>query len=195
MLTPAFLIVLAYLMGSVVSAVLVCRAMGLADPRGGGSGNPGTTNVLRMHGRTAAALTLCGDVGKGLIPVLLARWLESPPWVVGLTGAAAFGGHLFPVFFRFRGGRGVATLIGVLLGVHWLLGLAFVATWLIVAAASRYSSLAALMAAVCLPFYAWLLLPDRAYLVCLSAISAVLIARHLPNIRKLINGTESKIGT
>lgn len=194
MLMHASVIALAYLMGSVASAVLVCRALGLPDPRGGGSGNPGTTNVLRMHGRLAAALTLCGDVGKGLVPVLLARWLDSPAWVVGLTGAAAFGGHLFPVFFRFRGGKGVATLIGVLFGLHWLMALAFIATWLVIAAATRYSSLAALTASACTPLYAWLLLPDRAYLICLSAVSVALIARHASNIRKLIDGTERKIG-
>jgi glycerol-3-phosphate acyltransferase PlsY len=194
MLLHLALIVLAYLMGSVASAVLVCRALGLPDPRGGGSGNPGATNVLRLHGRTAAALTLCGDVGKGLLPVLLARWIESPPWVVGLSGAAAFAGHLFPVFFRFHGGKGVATLIGVLLGTNWLLGLAFIATWLAVAVVTRYSSLAALTAGVCLPFYTWLLLPERAYLACIGVLSAALIARHAPNIRKLIDGSESKIG-
>ena len=194
MLIYVVLIGLAYLVGSVASAVLVCRAMGLGDPRTEGSGNPGATNVLRLYGRTAAALTLCGDVGKGLIPVLLARWLDSPSWVVALTGAAAFGGHLFPVFFRFRGGKGVATLIGVLLGMHWLLGLGFVLIWVIVAAAFRYSSLAALTASVCMPIFAWLLLPDRAYLVCVSVMSAVLIARHASNIRKLINGTENKLG-
>ena len=190
----AILIVLAYLLGSVASAVVVCRIMGLDDPRASGSGNPGTTNVLRLYGRTAAALTLCGDVGKGLVPVLAARWLECPPWVVVLTGAAAFAGHLFPVFFRFRGGKGVATLIGVLLGMHWLLGAAFIVTWIVVAAAFRYSSVAALTAAVCMPIYAWLLLPDRAWLVGLGAMSLVLIARHVPNIRNLIRGTESRIG-
>lgn len=194
MLLNLGLIAAGYLTGSIATAVLVCRSLGLGDPRAQGSGNPGATNVLRLHGKTVAAITLAGDVAKGLLPVLLARLLDCPPWVVALTGAAAFAGHLFPVFFGFRGGKGVATLIGVLLGIHWLLGLAFIATWLLVAALFRYSSVAALSAAVCTPLFAWLLLSEPAYFMCLGVISAVLIARHLANIRNLINGTETKLG-
>lgn len=188
------LIAAGYLMGSITTAVLICKSMGLGDPRVRGSGNPGATNILRLHGKTVAALTLAGDVAKGLLPVLLARLLECPPWAVALTGAASFAGHLYPVFFGFRGGKGVATLVGVLLGIHWLLGLAFIATWLLMAALFRYSSLAALSAAICTPLFAWLLLSDPVYSLCLSGVTAVLVLRHVPNIRKLINGTEPRIG-
>lgn len=187
------LVVLGYLTGSIASAMVVCRLMGLGDPRAQGSGNPGTTNVLRLYGKTAAAFTLFGDVAKGLAPVVLARLLDSPPWVIALTGAAAFAGHLFPVFFRFRGGKGVATLIGVLLGAHWLLGLAFIATWLATAVLFRYSSVAGLIAAAFTPLYTWLLLPDLSYLVCFSALAAALLLRHQSNIRNLIAGTEKRI--
>lgn len=193
MLMGILLIVGGYLLGSVACAVVVCRAMGLADPRVGGSGNPGATNVLRLHGKAAATLTLAGDMLKGLIPVLVARVLEAEHWVVALTGVAAFAGHLYPVFFGFRGGKGVATLVGVLLGMHWLLGTAFVGTWLLMAALFRYSSLSALTAAVLTPVYAWLLLPERVYVFALSFLAAMLIWRHRSNIRNLISGKEEKI--
>ena len=195
MLLNLAVIAAGYLMGSITTAVLICKSMGLGDPRVRGSGNPGATNILRLHGRTVAAFTLGGDLVKGLLPVLLARWLDCPPWAVALTGAAAFAGHLYPVFFGFRGGKGVATLVGILLGFHWLLGLAFIATWLLMAALFRYSSLAALSAAACTPLFAWLLLRDPAYSLCLSGVTAALLLRHAPNIRKLLNGTEPRIGT
>jgi glycerol-3-phosphate acyltransferase PlsY len=193
MLTHVLLVVGGYLLGSVACAVLVCRAMGMPDPRAGGSGNPGATNVLRLHGRVAAMLTLGGDIAKGVLPVLLARYLEAPHWVVASTGVAAFAGHLFPVFFGFHGGKGVATLFGVLLGLHWPLGLAFAATWLAVAALFRYSSLSALAAAVLTPVYAWLVLSERIYVPALAALAAMSIWRHRSNIRNLIAGREQKI--
>jgi glycerol-3-phosphate acyltransferase PlsY len=183
----------AYLAGSLASAVIVARAMGLQDPRSAGSRNPGATNMLRLNGRPAAALTLAGDLLKGLLPVLLAGMAGSGPWVTALTGSAAFIGHLYPIFFGFQGGRGVATLIGVLLGSLWPLGLAYVGTWLVVAAAFRYSSLAAITAAALTPLYTWLLDGHLAYLVCYSVLAALLLWRHAPNIRNLLAGKESKI--
>ncbi len=193
MLTNILLIAGAYLLGSVACAVVVCRAMNMPDPRVGGSGNPGATNVLRLHGKAAAVLTLAGDILKGLLPVFVARELQVPDWVVAATGVAAFAGHIYPVFFAFRGGKGVATLVGVLLGIHWALGAAFVGTWLLTAALFRYSSLAALTAAVLTPVYAWLLLPELTYVVALSALAGVLMWRHRSNIRNLIHGEEEKI--
>ncbi|OGT83555.1 MAG: glycerol-3-phosphate acyltransferase [Gammaproteobacteria bacterium RIFCSPLOWO2_02_FULL_61_13] len=193
MLTNILLIAGAYLLGSVACAVVVCRAMGMPDPRVGGSGNPGATNVLRLHGKAAAVLTLAGDILKGLLPVFVARELQVPDWVVAATGVAAFAGHIYPVFFAFRGGKGVATLVGVLLGIHWALGAAFVGTWLLTAALFRYSSLSALIAAVLTPVYAWLLLPELTYVVALAALAAALMWRHRSNIRNLIRGEEEKI--
>ena len=189
------LILGAYLLGSVSSAVIVCRSMGLGDPRSQGSGNPGATNVLRLHGKTAAALTLAGDVVKGVLPVLLAHAARAAEPIVALTALAAFTGHLYPVFFGFRGGKGVATLIGVLLGLYWLLGLAFIGTWLLVAALFRYSSLAALVASAAAPLYA-VLLEAGTFIAAASAImAAILYWRHRSNIRNLLAGTEDKIGT
>ena len=134
----------AYLLGSISSAILVCKAMGQPDPRGSGSGNPGATNVLRQSGKLAAFFTLVGDVAKGFIPVLLGTLYGLPAPAIAALGAGAFVGHLFPLFFQFRGGKGVATLIGVLFGTAPLLGLIFVLTWLGVALITRYSSLSAL---------------------------------------------------
>ncbi|MGE0800787.1 MAG: glycerol-3-phosphate 1-O-acyltransferase PlsY [Lautropia sp.] len=188
----------AYLIGSISFAVVVSRAMGLADPHSYGSGNPGATNVLRTGNKRAAALTLAGDLLKGVVAVLLARWLQPKLGLANLTvmgvGLAAFVGHLYPVFHRFAGGKGVATAAGVLLALNPIHGLATVATWLIIAYFFRYSSLAALVAAVFAPFY-WVLLfgPSRAVLVIL-AISVLLIYRHRRNIGNLIAGKESRIG-
>ncbi len=187
------LIIGGYLLGSVACAVVVCRALGMPDPRAGGSGNPGATNVLRLHGKLAAVLTLAGDLLKGLLPVLLARVMDAAPWVVALTGMAAFAGHIFPVFFGFRGGKGVATIVGVLLGIHWVLGAAFAGTWLLMAALFRYSSLAALTAAALTPVYAWLLLKQPTFVVALGVLAATLIWRHRSNISNLISGKEEKL--
>jgi acyl phosphate:glycerol-3-phosphate acyltransferase len=191
---PIILIVIAYLMGSLASAILICKLFGLDDPRSDGSGNPGATNVLRLHGKKAAILTLAGDVLKGVIPVLIAKALDSSELIIALCGLAAFLGHLFPIFFNFKGGKGVATLIGILFATHWLLGLAYVLSWLIFALLFRYSSLAALLAAVLTPLYSWLILQNIDALICHSIIAATLIWRHQSNIRKLIAGTENKIG-
>ena len=194
MISDIILIILAYLMGSVASAVLICKLLGCADPRTRGSGNPGATNVLRLYGKKAALLTLAGDVLKGVIPVLLARAWSDNPMLVALAGLAAFSGHLFPVFFRFRGGKGVATLIGVLFATHWLLGLAYVANWLMVAAVFRYASLAALWAAVFIPFCSWLILQGLVFVAIHGMMAGLLMWRHRSNIRRLMDGTESRLG-
>lgn len=187
--------VLGYLLGSVSSAIVLARLMGLKDPRLTGSGNPGATNILRYGGKTLAALTLLGDVLKGVVPVVIARALTDEPVVVALTAFGAFIGHLYPVFFRFQGGKGVATALGVLLALSPWLGLALVVTWVLVALISRYSSLSALLAALLAPFYAWwLLLPGWPYLLVTTAIAALLIWRHRGNIRRLLAGQEAKIG-
>ena len=191
---PAILIFIAYLMGSIASAILVCKLFGLADPRSEGSGNPGATNVMRLHGKKAAILTLAGDVLKGVIPVLIAKAIGSSELIVALCGVAAFLGHLFPIFFKFKGGKGVATLVGILFATHWLLGLAYVLSWLLAAFIFRYSSLAALLAALLTPLYSWFILQNTAYLITQALMAAILIWRHQSNIRKLIAGTEDKIG-
>jgi len=194
---------LAYLIGSVAFAVVVSRLMGLQDPRQFGSKNPGATNVLRSGNKTAAALTLLGDAAKGWLAVWLARLSADaqalPVTVVALAAIAVFLGHLFPLFLRFRGGKGVATALGVLLALSPWLGLATAATWLIVAYATRYSSLAAIVAAVFAPVYhvfgagvAWERSPTTS--LALVVLAALLIARHADNIQRLLKGKEDRIG-
>ncbi len=195
MLLNAGLIVLGYLCGSISSAVVVCKLMGLADPRTQGSNNPGATNVLRLHGKKAAIVTLAGDVIKGFVPVIIAYYMQTPDWVTALTALAAFSGHLYPVFFGFRGGKGVATLIGVLFGMYWGLGLAFVLTWLTTAALFRYSSLSALLAAASIPFITAWLQPSIPYISAITIMVFLLFWRHRSNIRNLLAGKEDKIGT
>jgi acyl phosphate:glycerol-3-phosphate acyltransferase len=194
MLIAALLILFAYLLGSVSSAILVCRLMGLADPRTQGSCNPGATNVLRIGGKGAAAITLAGDLLKGLLPVLGALWLGMSDPVVVLVGMAAFLGHLYPVFFGFQGGKGVATALGVLLGWSWPVALAAAATWLAMATVFRISSLSALTAALLTPLYLWWLAPTPDYVGGGMLMAAVLIWRHRSNITKLLQGTEGKLG-
>ena len=187
------LVILAYLAGSLASAVIVCKTLGLGDPREQGSGNPGATNVMRLYGKVPALLTLCGDVLKGLVPVLLLRYAQAPDALVAAAGLAAFGGHLYPLFFGLRGGKGVATLIGVLLGFHWLLGAAFVVTWLLAALLSRYSSLAAIIAALLAPVYCWMILAAAPYTAAVSLMSALLVWRHRSNMKNLLSGAEDRI--
>ena len=194
MLVTVLLAAAGYLLGSVATAVLVSRALGAADPRSGGSGNPGATNVLRLAGRRAAALTLAGDVAKGLVPVLAARALDLPPGALALVGLAAFLGHLYPVFFGFRGGKGVATALGALLGTAPLLGAATLATWLVVAGVSRYSSLAALAASGLAPVYAWIVSGRPEVVGAVSVMAALLVWRHRANVRRLLAGEEGRIG-
>ncbi|RFA30137.1 glycerol-3-phosphate acyltransferase [Alkalilimnicola ehrlichii] len=190
----ALLTVLGYLFGSVSSAIIVCRLMRLPDPRSEGSRNPGTTNVLRIGGKKAAIITLAGDMLKGLVPVLIARMLSAEPMVWALVGMAAFIGHLYPVFFRFEGGKGVATGLGAILAWSWLGGLLTIATWLIVAAVFRYSSLAALTAFLLAPIYLAGTTGDMALTSAMSIVTALVYWRHRENIRNLIAGKESKIG-
>jgi glycerol-3-phosphate acyltransferase PlsY len=185
---------LAYLLGSVSSAVVIARLMGLRDPRDVGSGNPGATNILRYGGKAAAILTLAGDILKGVIAVLIARALTTDDVIIALTGFAAFLGHLFPVFFGFRGGKGVATALGVWLALSPWVGLLLIATWVVMAVLFRYSSLSALTAAVAAPLYVAWLAPGMPYLATMIVMSAILIFRHRSNIRNLLAGTEGKIG-
>jgi len=188
------LIAVAYLLGSISSAIVVCRLLGLPDPRGEGSGNPGATNVLRIGGKKAAAITLIGDMLKGLLPVLLAKLLGASLTVQALVAVAAFLGHLYPVFFGFRGGKGVATALGVLLGLHWPVGLLTIATWLVIAKVFRISSLAALLSLLVTPLYVWWLIPDRSLIIAVIFMVALLFWRHRSNIRNLMQGTEGRIG-
>ncbi len=188
----------AYLLGSIPFALLMSKAFGLADPRTYGSGNPGATNVLRSGKKAAAALTLLGDAGKGWLAVSLARYFgpydDSHVTLMALVGLAVFLGHVFPVFLRFKGGKGVATALGVLLAFNLYLGLAVLATWLFTAWAFRYSSLAALVASVFAPLFGMFILPGK-LLLATFVMSLLLIWRHKSNIRNLLDGAESKIGS
>ena len=194
----------AYLMGSLSFAVIVSRLFGLNDPRSYGSKNPGATNVLRSGNKVAAIATLLLDAIKGWVPLALIQWKGGEyglgEGALAAAGLAVFLGHLYPVFFQFKGGKGVATAAGLLFGVHWMLGLACIGTWLLVAYFSRYSSLSALLSALAVPLY--YLLGDRALwyvdkyvLMMLVVTSALLIYRHRDNIGKLLQGKESKIGS
>ncbi len=191
------LIAAGYLLGSLSSAIIICRLLGLPDPRGQGSGNPGATNVLRIGGKKAAAATLIGDMLKGLIPVLIAKLLGASLAIQALVAIAAFLGHLYPLFFGFKGGKGVATALGVLLGIHWPVGLLTIATWLVIAKVFKFSSLAALLAILVTPLYIWWLIPRESLLAVMAAMlfmGALLFWRHLANIKGLLAGTEKKIG-
>ncbi len=188
-------VVLGYLAGSVSTAIIVCRAMGLPDPRSEGSRNPGATNVLRFGGKKAAAITLAGDFLKGLLPVLLARLAGLEETGLALTALAAFLGHLYPVFFGFEGGKGVATAFGAILGLSYPVALAALVTWLFMAFVVRISSLSALTAAALAPVFAWWFGLPGAYLAAVLLMVGLLIWRHRSNIRHLLAGTEDKIGT
>ena len=188
------LITAGYLLGSLSSAIIVCRLLGLPDPRGEGSGNPGATNVLRIGGKKAAAITLIGDMLKGLVPVLAARFLGADVGIQAAVAVAAFLGHLYPVFFSFQGGKGVATALGVLLGIHWPVGLLTIATWLVIAKVFKISSLAALLAILVTPLYIWLLIPNNSLIIAMLFMGTLLFWRHRSNIKGLLAGSEGKIG-
>lgn len=203
-LLPLAATVAAYLLGSLSFAVIVSRAMGLSDPRTYGSKNPGATNVLRSGSKAAAAVTLLFDALKGWLPVVLVRWFGAPHGLEegtqALVGLAAFLGHLWPVFFRFQGGKGVATALGVLMGVNGWLGLATLLTWVIIAFFFRYSSLASLVAAAFAPFFyllgggvAWY--SDARIGVSMAVMAVLLAWRHKANIERLIQGKESRLGS
>jgi acyl phosphate:glycerol-3-phosphate acyltransferase len=194
----ALIVAFGYLLGSVSFAVVVSRAMDLPDPRSYGSGNPGATNVLRTGRKLAAALTLAGDAGKGWLAVWLASVYLGEPASAGfgapLAGLAVLLGHMFPLFHRFQGGKGVATAAGVLLGINPWLGLGTIVTWGGIVALFRISSLAALVAAVFAPIYTWGLFGLRPLLAVVLAIAVLLVWRHRPNIARLLAGTEARIG-
>jgi len=192
---PAFVACLiAYLLGSISTAIIVSRVMGLPDPRNAGSGNPGATNVLRVGGKFPAALTLLGDALKGMLPVVVTAIVLPHPPTVGIVAIAAFLGHLYPVFFRFEGGKGVATALGTLFGLHPATALLAIVTWLAVSLVSRMSSLAAMVTFSLTPVFL-LFAGERVYAFAYLIIGAFLLWRHQSNIQRIINGTEPKIGS
>lgn len=193
MILDIALVVCAYLLGSLSSAILVCRLMGLPDPRTQGSHNPGATNVLRFGGKKAAAITLAGDSLKGLLPLLIAHLLDASPLVLAATGLAAFLGHLYPVFFRFQGGKGVATALGVQFGLDWRIGLGVALVWLFMAHGVKISSLSALVSMAVAPLIVWWVWPEPELIGMQVILSLILFWRHRSNIRNLLTGTEDRI--
>nr|VFK14535.1 MAG: glycerol-3-phosphate acyltransferase PlsY [Candidatus Kentron sp. LPFa] len=187
-------VIAAYSIGSISSAVVVSYLMKLPDPRTSGSGNPGATNVLRLGGKTAGAVTLLGDILKGFAPVLVARLYMDSPSIIAAVALAAFLGHLFPILLRFQGGKGVATALGVIAAVTWPTALLSLGTWLLMAVASRYSSLSAIITALLAPIYAGYITSNIIYTGAIGLISVLIIWRHRSNIQNLIAGTETRIG-
>jgi glycerol-3-phosphate acyltransferase PlsY len=187
-----FSIGLAYLMGSICSAIIVCRLFSLPDPRSEGSKNPGATNVLRIAGKQYAALVMVADILKGTIPVLIAKALGAEHITVAFTCLAAVVGHMYPLFFEFKGGKGVATAIGALLGFHFIVGVLVAATWLLVAKFTRYSSLASIIAITLAPFYGLLIIRDFGISPPLFFITILVLYKHKNNITRLLDGTEPK---
>jgi len=169
--------------------------MGLPDPRGEGSGNPGATNVLRFGGKKAAAITLAGDMIKGLIPVLVVQYMDMPVLTIALVGFAAFIGHLYPIFFQFKGGKGVATMLGVMFGFSWWIGLATAGTWLFMAKVVKISSLSALVATALAPVYVWLWFNNMPAISLTLIMTVILFWRHRSNIQNLMSGKEDKISS
>jgi len=183
-----------YLLGSVSTAIITCKLMGLPDPRSGGSKNPGATNVLRLGGKKAAAITLFGDMLKGLIPALVAVIYAMPNETIAAAGLAAFLGHLYPLYYGFSGGKGVATLLGVLIGTQWLVGLGTIGIWLAMAFSFKYSSLSALVAAFCAPLLVAYVTHSTVLITTTAIMSLLLFWRHRSNISNLLAGNEGKIG-
>lgn len=194
MLYDIALIIGSYLLGSLSTAILSCRLMGLPDPRSGGSGNPGATNVLRLGGKKAALITLTGDLLKGLIPTGAATLLGRPETLVATVALAAFLGHLYPLYFGFKGGKGVATALGALFGLNPLLGGLVVLSWVVMALLSRISSASALTAFLLAPLYLYWLSGNSAVALILALMSLLIFWRHRKNIRNLLAGTEPRIG-
>lgn len=176
----------AYLLGSISTAIITCKLMGLEDPRGVGSHNPGATNVLRTGGKKAAIITLLGDMLKGLLPVLVVQQLQADALALAITGVSAFLGHLYPLYYRFKGGKGVATFYGVLLGIHWMIGLAAIVVWGLVMLLFRISGLSALISATSSPFIVWYLDGSAALVIATTFMAILLIWRHRSNIREMI---------
>ena len=193
MIMNLLLIVGAYLLGSISSAIIVCRLVGLPDPRTQGSNNPGATNVLRIGGKKAAAITLLGDSLKGLAPMLIGHLLDAGPAALGAIGLAAFLGHLYPLFFSFQGGKGVATALGVQFGLYWPIGLSVAAIWLFAAKVLKISSASALVCMALAPIIVWIFWPEPVLIIAQYVITALLFWRHRSNILNLMSGTEDKI--
>ena len=193
-MTELGLIVAAYLIGSISSAIIVCRLMGLPDPRSEGSNNPGATNVLRIGGKKAAAITLLGDMLKGVLPVAAGHLLDVSTLTFALAAMAAFLGHLYPVFFGFKGGKGVATALGTQFGLHWGIGLAVAGIWLFMAKVVKISSLSALVSMALAPVIIYWIWPADELIVMQIMMSIILFWRHKSNIQRLISGEESLIG-
>ena len=194
MLIGSLLIICAYLLGSISGAIIVCKLGGLPDPRTQGSGNPGATNILRQSGKKAALITLFMDIFKGIIAVLVAKFFTTDTLVLAGVTLAVFVGHLYPIFFQFRGGKGVATAFGALMMLAWQVGLAALATWLIMVALFRYSSLAAISTAILIPAYMFWFTGVGEYIVMSFIVTGLLIWRHRSNIHNLLAGIENKIG-
>lgn len=192
-MTPLALlmIIAAYLLGSISSAVLISRLYRLPDPRNSGSGNPGATNVLRLGGKSAAAMVLVADILKGMLPVWISYFLGINPFLLGIIGIAACLGHIYPLFFHFQGGKGVATALGALAPIGWDLSGMLIGTWIIALAVTGYSSAASLIAALSAPMLTWLVKPE--YTMPVSMLSCLIIFRHHENIRRLLDGEETKI--
>ncbi len=188
------MVVGAYLLGSINSAIIVCKAFSLPDPRDLGSGNPGATNVLRTGSKLAAIITLAGDLLKGLLPVLAVDLFTASAPLVAATGIAALLGHMYPLYYGFKGGKGVATTLGVLLGFDWLLGIFWIAFWLFTAIIFRYSSLAALVATILILISSWFWNEDIWLFISMVIITLFVYWRHRSNIKKLLEGTEAKLG-
>ncbi len=183
----------AYIIGSLSSAIIVCKLWGLPDPRSQGSNNPGATNVLRIGGKLPAVVTMLGDGSKGFIPTLLLAHLNFPAWVIGGAMLAALLGHIYPVFFGFKGGKGVATAMGAFLGLSWLLGAVLIATWAGIIAVTRVSSLGAIVATILASLVAWIVLHDVTLTAIIAAMSVILLYRHKENIMRLFANKEARI--
>ncbi|MEM7207618.1 MAG: glycerol-3-phosphate 1-O-acyltransferase PlsY [Pseudomonadota bacterium] len=194
LLFSAGALVFGYVLGSLSAAIITCKLMGLPDPRTTGSNNPGTTNVLRSGGKKAAAITLLGDLLKGVIAVIVVGFVDGNPTAMALAGFGAFLGHLYPVFFRFQGGKGVATALGALLALSWISGLLAIATWLAMSLCFRISSLAALTTFALAPLYLWMRGVDVFTIGVFVLVAMLLAWRHRNNIKNLMAGTEPKIG-
>lgn len=192
MLTSLILLAIGYAVGSLSSAIIIARLAGLGDPRAQGSGNPGATNILRLGSKWLAAVVLLGDMLKGFLPLWLAWEVGANAWIIAGVGLAAFLGHLYPLFFGFQGGKGVATGLGVLLGLSWPLALAVLTVWLLIFWRWRISSLSALCAAVLTPLFSWWLVPELAIRIAVLIMVLFLLWRHQDNIRRLLSGQEGR---
>jgi len=189
---PIFIVyaLAAYLLGSISTAIITCKLMGLEDPRGVGSNNPGATNVLRTGGKKAAIITLLGDMLKGLLPVLAVQQLSADGLALAMTGISAFLGHLYPLYYHFKGGKGVATFYGVLLGTNWMIGLAALAVWGLTMLAFRISGLSALVSASSSPFIVWYMDGSETLMIAVSFMAILLIWRHRSNIKQMLQNTK-----